>query len=445
MTVPAVCAAKLANWVWRAYHARPTNLSPDHELSQHQQQILATLAKTWGDKSWSLPRSASNYNFLTTSDFEWSESPAELVDWQPAEDLSLPESAPTGRLLVVNGKFCPELSTLPKLPDGVIIDSLASAIVNHPRLVMPYLLKQNFAQQPLLAINSLLASDGLFIYLPVASKILPPIHLVIMVNSKKPQPLIQSHNLIILAQHAQLSCITEYVAVNGTDNYFNNVVVDVALAANSVFNCYNLANTAPNARHCVATFIDQGQDSVANIYNASFGGKWSVNNFNIMLRESAAKCQLKGCYGVYNSGQQNLNSIIVDHAAVKTQSMLKFNGVIAHDAHASFAAKVLVQAGAAQACAKQENHNILLHKLATITSKPELEIYAEDVSCRHGATVGQLDAEALFYLQARGISASTARWLLLEAFIASTMDTLDSPYLQFKIQQCWAESIASLL
>jgi Fe-S cluster assembly protein SufD len=298
-------------------------------------------------------------------------------------------------LVFNNGYFCLEMSAMQLLPSAVILSVTATDIKIHipKNYELPY-----------------------------------PIHLV-FISSGLEHLTVSSRNIIMADENSQVTIIEEYRAKQAV-NYTTNTVTELHAAANARIDYYKLQNEHPTATHLANIMMHQKKDSSINAFFADYGSRLAREEVKTQLQERGAACQMQGVYYLTRDEQQIDNHIYVDHAAAHCSSMMLYKGVLNKKSQATFKGKVYVQSQAQQTQAQQANHNLLLSKDAQVNTKPELEIYADDVKCTHGATVGQLDEEALFYLCARGIEKAEALKLLTQAFIAEVMEKI--PYLAIK-------------
>jgi Fe-S cluster assembly protein SufD len=250
-------------------------------------------------------------------------------------------------------------------------------------------------------------------------------------------------HLLILEKDAQL-CLTEEHRSEGADHYFTNTRLDCFLGQEALVNYYKVQNEAEAVKHFANLFFHQKQNSVVNACTFASGGQLSRNEFRVLLQEPHAACRIKGFYGLNADRQVMDHQIYVDHAAAHTQSVMDYRGVLAKQARAVFTGKVQVRAEAKKTQAQQFNHHVLLSPLAEVNTRPELEIDAAEVQCRHGATTGQLDEESLFYLCARGLDRSVAIMMLLEAFVETIVSEVNLPAWAQGLREAWGSYLARL-
>jgi Fe-S cluster assembly protein SufD len=331
----------------------------------------------------------------------------------------LPEGLDTYRIVFVNGVFNETLSTLAAIPEGISILPLHTALKSQSSLIDTHFgkyLKPEF--NGLVAANTALARNGLFIHIPKGKMLDKPVHLISV--SAGANPFIQLRNLVIAEESAEVS-VLETTASADNGESFTNIVTEIAAAANAKVNHYKLQLENTNSVQTNVTQIHQAQDSNCQSFTITLGGGLVRNDLNFTL--GAQNCE-SHLYGLYISGgsQHIDNHSFVDHAMPHCFSNEFYKGIMMEQSTGVFNGKILVRPDAQKTNAYQSNKNVLLSEEAKINTKPQLEIFADDVKCSHGATTGQLDEEALFYLRARGIDVQAARALLTYAFAADVLD-----------------------
>lgn len=324
-------------------------------------------------------------------------------------------TAPRNRLVFVNGQFAPDLSHLPALPPGVIVTNLATALAVHPAWVEVYLARYAASDNhAFTALNTAFLRDGAFVYLPKGKSLAEPLHLLFVSTTSAEATVSHPRNLIVVGANSQLTLLESYVGL-ADDVYFTNAVTELVAGPNAVVDHYKLQCESPEAFHVATLQIHQDRSSTVASHYVGLGGSLVRNEVNAVLAAEGCACTLNGLY--LASGEQLMdNHTVIDHARPHCPSHELYKGILSGKARGIFNGKIFVRQDAQKTDAKQTNQTLLLSDEATINTKPQLEIYADDVKCTHGATVGQLDEEALFYLRSRGIGAAQARSLLTYAF-----------------------------
>lgn len=364
----------------------------------------------------------STYNFQLTPD-----------PYMPIEDYFKCKLDHIGTMAfaIINGWYSYQYSPLTIFPNGLIVGSLMAALKQFPDRVMAHLAKQDLQKtDPLISLNQALFTDGLFIYVPDNIHIEQPIQMVNLAAAKD-NLLIQSRNLIVLGENASLSIIhcNESVQVG---KFFTNNVTEISLAENAKLNYYKMENENPDSLLVDHIFVDEKSSACFSSHAITFNAGYVRNIITVNLNEPQAEAKLYGLYLV-DKKQFVDNQVSVNHYATDCTSKQLYKGVVDEEATANFNGHILVAQDAQRTAAFQTNRNITLTDEARVLTKPFLEIYADDVQCSHGATVGQVNDEALFYLRSRGISERNARVLLLYAFANEVVDFIEIEILRDKL------------
>jgi Fe-S cluster assembly protein SufD len=311
----------------------------------------------------------------------------------------------------INGQFVEDLS----FQTGEIASSISQMLEKNPERLKPYLTQEMDGQRfPFAKLNSALFRDGVFVDIPKKSKIHKPIYLL-FINTQQNQFLTNSRNIIVANENSEVTIIEEHLGQTA-QHYFTNVVTDIKAAANAAVTYYKLQAEDETATHTANIFVEQQQNSRVKTYFLSCGARLARDDLSIWQHASGTETEMYGLYTLQHDQQHIDHHLHVDHLAAHGTSSMLYKGVMAKKSRAVFNGKVHVHPEAQQINAHQFNHNLLLSADAEIYTKPELEIYADDVKCTHGATVGQLDNESLFYLRSRGIDLTEAHALLRRAF-----------------------------
>ncbi|MDR2824276.1 MAG: Fe-S cluster assembly protein SufD [Prevotellaceae bacterium] len=323
--------------------------------------------------------------------------------------------------LVVNDDFIANPQPA-KLPAGVVIGSLREVSERQPELVAPYLNKLSQTKNDgFVAFNGMFAQDGFFMYIPDNVVIEKPIQLVNLMRANV-DFMANSRNLIVLGKnaHAQL-LVCEHTA--GEVHYFANRLTEIYVAENADFQYYALENTGQNLANFSTVLIDQKENSQTLTNTITLHNGITHNNTEIYLNGEQAQTLLCGMV-TSDKNQSTSNATAIFHNAPNCTSTELFKYILDENSVCGFSGKIFVERNAQKTSAFQTNRNILLTNTARMRTKPQLEIYADDVKCSHGATIGQLDENALFYMQQRGIPKTEARLLLMYAFAAEIVDKI---------------------
>lgn len=351
---------------------------------------------------------------LLKKNFTIAESAVETVDDERLDALRF-AGLDCHELVFINGHYSTSLSRNPSASQGTIICSLANAGDETQKLSETWISqyarsdKHGFA-----ALNSAFVTDGAFIHLPDNAEVDRPIHLIFIADNQQPLFISHPRNLIVLGNNARATVIESYVGLDEAE-YCTNTVTEIVTGEGANLEHYKLQQESQKGFHVGYLHAHCERDSRLESHSISLGGALVRNDIDAILAGPGAHVGLNGLYMA--GGKQHIdNHTRVDHCMPHTSSDETYRGVLDGKARAVFNGKVVVHRDAQLTDAQQSNANLLLSDDAEIDTKPELEIYADDVKCSHGATVGQLDENMLFYLRSRGIDAHTARSLLTFAF-----------------------------
>jgi Fe-S cluster assembly protein SufD len=327
------------------------------------------------------------------------------------------------RLVFVNGHYSPKLSTIEKLPAGVKVGSLAAALTSDAALVEKYLgrctpTKDNaFA-----ALNQAFFLDGAFVHVPKGVDVSTPIQLVYICSVNETGATVQPRNLVVVEANSRVTIVESYIATTDTA-YFINAVTEIFAGDNAFVEHLKFQDEAQSAFHIAAIHGEFSRASNVNIHSFALGAKLSRNSIRTKLAGAGLECVLNGLY-LTRGDQLADHHMIVEHTQPNCASHEYFNGILDDKSKGVFHGRILVQQIAQKTDAKQTNKNLLLSDDATADTKPQLEIYADDVKCTHGATIGQLNDESIFYMRSRGIGTDTARQMLIHAFAGEIIERI---------------------
>jgi Fe-S cluster assembly protein SufD len=326
------------------------------------------------------------------------------------------------QLVFVNGHWAPELSRVETLPTGCILGSLAEALPKHSNLIELYLGKgASFEDHAFTALNTAFLEDGAFLYLPPGTVIEKPIHLLFISTAKDQGTVSYPRNLIVAQAHSQATIIESYVGLEG--NYFTCPVTEIVADENAVIDHYKIQREQLQAFHLATMQVQLGRNSIFSSLSIALGGALARTDLSASLDAEGIDCTLNGLYLV--KGNQRVDHHIhVDHRQPHGTSHQLFKGLLDGTSQATFSGKVYVHPKAQKTDAQQSNRNLLLSEDALVHTNPQLEIFADDVKCSHGATVGQLDKEAIFYLRSRGLDEVAARRLLTYGFASDVLEQI---------------------
>jgi len=350
-------------------------------------------------------------------------SPARAADGVSSRDLAafdVPQLE-AHRVVLVDGFYAPALSGDSEPADGVLICSLASAIERHPELVRPYLGRlTGDAEHGFRALNSAFLQDGVFIHLADGRRFDRPIEICCVQRNEQPEVVSQPRNLVVAEPDAAVTVVERYFSLR-EETALTNAITEVFAAENAHVTHYRLQQESARSYHVGSWLIEQQGGSHVETNNVALGGAIARTDIRARLQGSGAHCGLNGVYVL--GGRQHIdNHTVIHHRVADTTSDEYYKGVLDGRTRAVFHGRIIVHPDAQRTDARQQNKNLLLSRDAEVDTKPQLEIYADDVACSHGATVGQLNEEELYYLRTRGIDQQTARSLLTFAFANDVID-----------------------
>src|SRR5260370_2633276 len=332
---------------------------------------------------------------------------------------------PACRLVFINGHYSAELSSGAPLPQGVIAGSLASALPLHSEFLQKHLGGYASETSAFTSLNAAFFQDGAFIYVPEGAALESPLHLLFISTASETGATVQPRNLIIAEKSSRLTIIESYVSTTDAA-YFTNTVTELAAGEGAVIEHCKFQDESLSAYHIAALHAHLGRNCNFISHSFAAGARLSRNNIRTSLAGEGLECVLNGLY-LTKADQLADHHMIVEHAQPHCNSHQYFNGILDGRSKGVFHGRILVRQAAQKTDAKQTNKNLLLSDDATVDTMPQLEIYADDVKCTHGATIGQLNEESIFYLRARGIGQEIARRMLIHAFAGEIIERLMYP------------------
>ena len=326
------------------------------------------------------------------------------------------------QMVFVNGHFASELSS-ESFPDGVTVKTLAAAMADDSPLVEKHLGKSaKFETESFVALNTAALEDGAFVHIAAGAIVTAPIHLLFVSTADSGPTVSHPRTLIIVEENSQVTLIESYAGPAG-QVYFTNAVTEVVVSENAVVDHYKVQRESEKAYHIATMQVALAQSANFSSHSIGLGGLLIRNDVNAYLGGEGIECTLNGVY-LGKDKQVFDNHTSIDHAMPHCNSHEIYKGILNDYSRGVFNGKIFVREDAQKTDAKQTNQTLLLSPYAQIDTKPQLEIFADDVKCTHGATIGQLNAEALFYLQARGIKKDDARALLTYAFASDIVSRI---------------------
>lgn len=367
--------------------------------------------------------------FPTTRDEEWkftNVAPIAQIDWHRAAEMSseaisrkiASELIYSARIkaVIVNGRVSKELSTLDGLPEGVTIWTKQEAWETMPAHEGPSLTSDH----PFVLLNTAFFEDGLFIHIAPKTVLTDPIHIACVAEPGTDATMVSPRVFVVVGEQAHVSLVETYTGSEGQP-VLTNAVTEVLLGPGAVVDHVKVQQEAASTFHMSSTFVHLHRASTFTSQAITFGGRIARNDISATLAGEGAECTLNGLYVADGETLVDTHTTI-DHAQPHCPSHEVYKGILTGKAKGVFNGKIIVRPDAQKTDAKQTNKALLLSPDATINTKPQLEIFADDVKCTHGATIGQLDDDQLFYLRARGIHKHDARNILIHAFASDVLN-----------------------
>jgi Fe-S cluster assembly protein SufD len=335
------------------------------------------------------------------------------------------------RIVVLNGHYSPELSTSAGMPAGVVTTGLAEAIA-HRASECAALGQMSWEHAPFVALNTAFLADGAFVVIPAGVSIDAPIHIVV-VNGGEGKTMSHPRTLIMVGAGARARIAQTFLGAAG-ECHFANAVTEVSVAENATLDLYTDQREIDTAYHVAALHVALSRGATFRSRAVTLGGKLVRNDIAAVLGGEGAHCALDGCYLVDGSRLVD-NHTTIDHATAHCTSHELYKGILDNTSRAVFNGRIIVREDAQKTDAKQTNRALLLSDEAQVNSNPQLEIFADDVKCTHGAAIGQLDEEALFYLRARGLTSREARDMLIHAYAGEILEGITIEALRHQLER----------
>ena len=377
----------------------------------------------------------------TTHDEEWrftDISPLTKIPFQPArsaaqvgpadmERFALPEAG--ARLTFVDGVYVPQLSFNKA---GIVVENLAAGLTRHGAAMQAHLGQHTaFDDNAFAALNTAFLNDGALIVVPRNAVVAAPVHLLFVATQKDAAS--YPRCLVVAEPGSAVTLVEDFVALQD-EAYFTNAVAEIVLADNASVNHVRVQREGAQAFHVANCAVALAHASRYQSVSVAFGARISRYNLNVLQAAEGAECAIDGM-ALINGTQLADTHTLIDHAQPHGVSRQQHKCIVDGSAHAVFNGKIMVRQGAQLTNSSQSSRNLLLTAKARVDTKPQLEIFADDVKCAHGATVGQLDADEVFYLKSRGLSDAAARNLLTYAFGAEIIDRITVASLKHRLEQ----------
>ena len=346
----------------------------------------------------------------------------------------IPDGLKANVLVFVNGFFAKELSSVISDTKKILITTLAEARTTHAELVNTHFAKHlNADSNSFILLNEAFTQDGVVLEIPENTTLNEPVYILNITETTSDNILTHPHNLIIAGKHSTVTVIENFHTIGDKLSFTNNIT-EIFIDELARVDYYKIQDQQEKEINIGTTQVAQQANSLFYAFTITTGASFTKNNLNSQLLGERAEAHF---YGLYISANKQLidNHTLIDHAVANCYSNEFYKGIIGNASHSVFNGRIIVRKDAQKTNAFQSNRNILLSDEATIFTKPQLEIFADDVKCTHGATIGQLDDEALFYLRARGLGEETAKSLLLKAFASDILEKIKITPLRHKLEE----------
>jgi Fe-S cluster assembly protein SufD len=344
----------------------------------------------------------------------------------------------TYKIIFIDGKYSSFLSDVTHEGKDICLLSSALSKSKYSAVIENYFNKIA-KQDNLTSLNTAFANEGAYIYIPKNVEVEKPIQIINFTTGNDVATMVQPRNLIVVEENAHVQIIERHQSL--TENAaLTNVVTEIFAARNATIDLYKIQNDKDNASLVDNTYIEQKTNSEVSVHTFSFGGNITRNNLNFYQRGEHVNSILKGITII--EGKQHVDHhTLVNHIEPNCESHQDYKGIFDERSTGVFNGKVIVEKEAQKTNAYQQNNNVLISDKATINAKPQLEIFADDVKCSHGCTIGQLDNDALFYMQQRGIPKKEGKALLMYAFANTVLESVKIPEVKSRITKLIATKL----
>lgn len=420
-----------------SYLAFQENLDLDNSMSELRDKSIRNFEEqgfpTRKEENWKY----TSLNSIIKNDFSLTPAKDDTIEFKDVKKYFI-HDIDTYKIVFIDGVYSSYLSETTH--DGVDICLLSSALnkAKYKQVIDVYFNK--IAQEnSLTSLNTAFAKEGAYIYIPKGKAVSKPIQIIHLATGNEANSMLQPRNLIVAEENSEVQIIERHQSL-GSNAVFTNSVTEIYAGKRAMVDYYKIQNDKEEASLIDNTYIDQHDNSEVSVHTFSFGGKLTRNNLNFYQNGEHINSILKGVTII--EGKQHVDhNTLVHHIGPNCESHQDYKGIFDESSTGVFNGKIVVNKIAQKINAYQSNNNILVSDKATINSKPQLEIFADDVRCSHGCTVGQLDEDALFYMRARGIGKKEARALLMYAFANTVLESVKIPQIKARITKLIANKI----
>ena len=379
----------------------------------------------------------TSLNSVLKSDFSVFPKEAGALDYKDIKQYFI-HDIDSYKIIFVDGKYSSHLSETTH--DGMDI-CLMSGVLTKPkyRLIIENYFNKIAGKDGLSSLNTAFCAEGAYIHIPKNKLVQKPIQIIHFCTGNEAALMLQPRNLIVVDENSHVQIIERHQSLT-KNPVLTNSVTEIFANKRAIVDYYKIQNDKQTASLIDNTFINQKQESIAKVHTFSFGGKLTRNNLNFYQNGERIDSTLKGITIIGNKQHVDHNTL-VHHIEPNCESHQDYKGIFDENSTGVFNGKVVVEKEAQKTNAFQANNNILISDKATINTKPQLEIFADDVRCSHGCTIGQLDESAMFYLRSRGIPEKEARGLLMYAFSNNVIDSVQIPEIKSRITKLIAQKL----
>ncbi len=346
------------------------------------------------------------------------------------------------RVVIVDGHYAAELSTASSTPKGVRASSLAAALQTDgdSALARSHLTRYaRWQESPFAALNTAFLVDGAFVHVPADATLEQPLEILYLATGRE-RTVSHPRTLVVVERGARAAIVETFAGVAEGGPYWTNAVSEVVVGQGAHVELYRVQRQGPESFQIATTQSRQERDSFLGVHVLTLGAGLARHDINAVLDGAGAELILNGLY-LLNGAQHADHHTVIDHAQPRCASHEFFNGVVGERAHGVFNGRIIVRPGAQRTDSKQTNNNLLLSTEARADSQPQLEIYADDVKCTHGSTVGPIDPMQLYYLRSRGLSPETARGILTYGFGAEILGRMRHPEVRAQMDRLVRERL----
>ncbi|MEO0526617.1 MAG: Fe-S cluster assembly protein SufD [Bacteroidota bacterium] len=421
-----------------SFLAFESNVDVDHPVHDIRSEALKNFEgkgfPSKKDEAWKY----TSLNNLQKVDFSIFPKEENALEYREVKKYFLHE-IDTYKIVFIDGIYSSYLSETTH--DGVDICLMSSALTKpmYKQIIDVYFNKVASTEESLTTLNTAFSREGAYIYIPKNKMPKKPVEILHFSTGNEASLMLQPRNLIVVEENAELQVIERHQSLTANE-VLTNSVTEIFAAKSAIVDYYKIQNDAGTASLIDNTYINQKDKSDVKVHTFSFGGKLTRNNLNFYQNGQFMDSTMKGVT-ILGKKQHVDHHTLVHHIEPNCESHQDYKGIYGENATGVFNGKIIVDKIAQKTNAFQQNNNILISDKATINTKPQLEIFADDVKCSHGCTIGQLDEEALFYLQSRGIPEKEAKALLMYAFANNVLESVRIPELKSRINKLIANKL----